>query len=280
MNPLELVRFCLTRGETSLLALAALLAACGGPGPATLTPAPLLGRYTISGGGSAIEHLTALSAAFLKLHPGVTFVIEDVGSDAGIELTASARVDLGMISRPLKTTEVGKVEVVPIGASGTGLAVNSGNPITGLTKAQLTAIYTGTVTDWAAAGGRPGKITVLLREMNASTRVAFESFLGGKPTYAKDAIELGDIDQMLDSIRSFVGAIGMVTASNRTLTDTTIRLLAIDGVAPTKETMESGAYKIGRPLSLVSHPTSVKPVILAFLDFVRGPEGQRILASI
>ena len=270
----------LTQRGVSLLATAALLAACGAPGSVTATPAPLLGRYTISGGGGALGPVQALTDAFLKLHPGITFVIEDVGSDAGVALTASGSVDLGMISRPLKEAERGKVALLPIGASGTGLAVNSANPITGLTKEQVKDVYSGAVTDWAAIGGRPGKITVLLRETNSSTRVAFESFLGGRPTYANGAIELGDIDQMLDSIRSFVGAIGMVTISDRTLTDKTIRLLAIDGDAPTNATMQSGAYKIGRPLSLVSHPTSVKPAIQRFLDFVRGPEGQRILASL
>lgn len=265
----------------SLVLVVTLTIACGGAGSKTqTTPDPIAGRYTLSGGGGALESVNLLKDAFVKLHPSVTFVVEDVGSDAGVSLTASGSVDLGMISRDLKDAERGKVQTLPIGVSGTAVVVNSVNAVTGLTKDQVKGIYVGTITDWSAVGGRPGKITVLLRESTAATRSAFESFFfDGKPTYSKDAIEVYEIQQTLQSIQSFKDSIGMVTISAQTTAEPTIRLLAIDGVAPTRTNLQNGTYKIRRPLHLVYNNTSVRPAIQAFLDFVRGPDGQRIIAN-
>ncbi len=271
-----------TRRAWSLAAVVIVAVACGGAvGPASRSADPLAGRYSISGGGGALEPVNALKDAFVKLHPSVTFVIEDVGSDAGVALTASGNVDLGMISRELKEAEKGKVTLLPIGVSGTAVAVNAVNPVTGLKKEQVRGIYAGAIADWSAVGGAPGKITVLLREPGAATRTAFESFFfDGKPVYGKDAIEVYEIEETIKSIRSFKDAIGMISITNRTMTDSSLRLIAIDGVAPTKANLQSGDYKIRRPLYVVYHPTDVKPVIQAFLDFVRSSEGQRIIAQL
>lgn len=266
-----------------LIALSLLVAACGGAAAPASTKDPLGGRYTLVGGGGALDAVNALTGAFSKRHPSVTWLIDDVGSDGGVRLVATGGADLGMISRDLKGAEKGSVGTLSIGISGTAVAVNAANPVTGLTRDQVRRIYSGEITDWSLAGGSPGTMTVLVREATSSTRSAFESyFFTSAPTYGKSVIEVHELGETLKTIASFKDAVGMVTISNATLRDATITLLAIDGVAATKENLVSGAYPIRRPLHLVhdTDPAKLKPAVRAFLDFVRGPDGQKVIAGL
>src|SRR2546428_136891 len=133
-------------------------------------------------------------------------------------------------------------------------------------------------------GATPGKIRVLIRESGASTRSAFEAYFfdGKKLPYATNAVEVTTISETVKAINSFKESIGMVTMNASTFSDNTIAFTMIDGVAASRENLNSGKYQVRRPLYFVynSDPTKLKPAIKAFLDFVKGPEGQKILAGL
>jgi phosphate transport system substrate-binding protein len=269
------------------LALSALLiASCGGANPiARPTDDPLAGSFVLKGGGGALDAVKALTSGFSASHPTVLWQgFDDVGSDAGVSLTVSGNVDLGFISRDLRTAEKGTVETIPVGASGTGVGVNTSNAVKALTKDQVAKIFTGQITDWKDVGGTPGKIRVLLREPESSTRSAFESYFFGstKPVYSKDAIEVFQIDETIKALSSFKDSIGMMTMNAKAFSTADIRMLTIDNIAATRDTLANGTYPIRRPLYFVAHtdPAKVKPTVKAFLDFVKGPEGQKILAGL
>ena len=269
------------------LVLAALLvASCGGANPiARPTDDPLAGTFVLKGGGGALDAVKALTSGFSAMHPTVIWQgFDDVGSDAGVALTVSGNVDLGFISRDLKTAEKGTVETISVGASGTGVGVNTSNTVKALTKDQVAKIFTGQITDWKDVGGAPGKIRVLLREPESSTRSAFESYFFGstKAVYSKDAIEVFQIDETLKALSSFKDSIGMMTMNAKAFSANDVRMLTIDNIAATRDTLANGTYPIRRPLYFVAHtdPAKVKPTVKAFLDFVKGPEGQKILAGL
>ena len=269
------------------LALVALLvASCGGANPiATPTNDPLAGTFVTKGGGGALDAVKALTSGFSAVHPTVLWQgFDDVGSDAGVSLTVSSTVDLGFISRDLRAPEKGTVEVVPIGASGTGVGINASSLVKALTKDQVAKIFTGQITDWKDVGGAPGTIRVLLREPESSTRSAFESYFFGstKPVYSKNAVEVFQIDETLKALGSFKDSIGMMTMNAKAFSTADVRMLTIDNIAATRETLANGTYPIRRPLFFVynTEPAKVKPTIKAFIDFVKGPEGQKILAGL
>ena len=56
-------------------------------------------------------------------------------------------------------------------------------------------------------------------------------------------------------------------------------MLALDGVAPTREAIASRAYPLLRPLYLVVR-TPTPPQVQAFLDYVLGPEGQETISAL
>ena len=110
-----------------LVLAALLLASCGGANPiARPTKDPLAGTFVLKGGGGALDAVKALTSAFTAAHPTVIWQgFDDVGSDAGVSLTVIGNVDLGFISRDLRTAEKGTVETIPIGASGTGVTATA-----------------------------------------------------------------------------------------------------------------------------------------------------------
>ena len=261
-------------GERALVgALLALTMACSTAVPAD----PFKGRYVVSGAATPIEVMQELTTAFTAKHPGMTWTFDDTGSAAAVGLVHEGPADIGMLSRSLTPEEAGTVEQASVGFSGTAVAVNEKNPVSGLTTPQIRSIFSGEVTDWSAVGGQPGHIFVLIRVPSA-TRTSFEAafFPGGHPTYPPDAARL-DVEPLLSALRDNSETIGYVPFNQRTFEQKGIKLLALDGVAPTIENLRAGTYKLARPLVIVYDPNKARPGVKAFFDFVRSADGQRII---
>jgi phosphate transport system substrate-binding protein len=269
-------------GFALLLTSAFVATSCGGA--SQVTPNGLSGgRFLLSTGGGALAQVTALTKRFTELHPGLNWLIENVGSDAGVGLVVSKHSDLGAISRDLTAAEKGTVSLEPLGVVGTAVAVNPDNPVKNLTIAQVRQVFGGEITNWSKLGGPDLPIRIFVRDTTAATRQSFDEyvFAGMTPAYASSAATVGSNAEMATSIRSFAGGIGMATLKQATVDDPKLRLLAIDGVPATMAALNDGSYKIRRPLFLVYpvDPTKMKPDVKLFLDFVRSPEGQKILGG-
>ena len=259
-----------------------LLSSCGAAVPAAPTPEPLSGTYTASGGGGALPAVEALTARFKQLHPGIDWIVSESGSNSAIKLVLSNTIDVGFVSRELTDAEKKQVTGIPIGFSGTAVIVNAANPVTNLTRGQLRQIYTGEITSWPELGGTEPMIRAYIREPNAATRQTFEAFVfaGAVASYGKNVVQQTEVEAMLTAVNSFRGAIGIASTGSRTASDKRVKMLSIDGITPTQETIASGEYKIVRPLAVIySNAAEMKPAVRAFFDFVKSAEGQRIAAA-
>jgi phosphate transport system substrate-binding protein len=58
-----------------------------------------------------------------------------------------------------------------------------------------------------------------------------------------------------------------------------VKALKVNGVAPTLENVASGTYPLVKTLTFVFKEDKLNPVARAFVDFVRSPEGERILTA-
>src|SRR3979490_2944623 len=118
-----------------------------------------------------------------------------------------------------------------------------------------------------------------IRESNAATRQTFEAFVfgGSTATYGKNVIQQIEVEAMLTAVNSFPGAIGIASTGSRAASDKRVKMLSIDGVVPSQETIASSEYKIVRPLAVIySNTAELKPAVRAFFEFVKSAEGQRI----
>jgi phosphate transport system substrate-binding protein len=243
----------------------------------------LAGTYFGSGSGAGLEQVQALANGFSALHPEVVFKLDDAGSETGVTLIQQNRIDFGYMSREPTADEARVISLSPLTGTGTAVAVNAANPVTGLTKAQVRDIFAGLITDWGAVGGQPGHaIQVLVREAESSTRSSFEAYFfdGAKPTYP-GALNVVESKEMYAQIRGVKDSIGMVTLQTSTQVDPTMRLLALNGLAATTANIGNGSYPIRRPVYFftAADPARVKPAVQAFLEFMKSPEGVQILSA-
>ena len=276
------------RGVGLLVAALLVLGACGTSGGTVLpTPAktkdPLAGDYVASGANGANPQMTALITAFSALHPGVNFKLNDIDTETSIVNVSTGDVDFGYIGRDLRTTEA-KINLTPIGVTGSALAVNAANPITNLTADQVAKMYGGTIKDWSEVGSAAGPLKAFRREAASSTRTTIESYVWGSatPAYSADVQEIFESADTIKAIGAFKGSLGTVTLSAKNLKDTTMKLIGMDGVQPTLVNLNNGAWKMSKVSYIATNPdpAKVKPAIKALLDFIKSPAGQKIITGL
>jgi phosphate transport system substrate-binding protein len=214
-----------------------------------------------------------LAAAFKEKNPDVTVTIQGGGSGVGIKSAADGTVDIGAASRELKTDETKMVVAHLLARDGIAIVVHPDNSVTGLTKDQIIQIFAGEITDWSEVGGNNGTITVIAREEGSGTRGAFEEMVMGETLITDKAILQPSNGALRTSVSTTPLAIGFLSLG---YIDSTVKPLAVDGVAPTPENCKSGRYPVVRPLYFLTkeQPTGA---VKAFIDFCTSSEGQKIV---
>ena len=113
-------------------------------------------KTTISMSGStSVAPLAAkLAKGYLKAHPGsVSFRLAQGGSDVGVADVAAGRVSIGNSSRDPKGSDPGGLVWSRIARDAICIATNANNPVSGLTQAQVQAIFSGQVRNWSQVPG-------------------------------------------------------------------------------------------------------------------------------
>jgi phosphate transport system substrate-binding protein len=240
--------------------------------------------HTISVGGStSVNPLMELFIAeYAKVKPNVRFTVSATGSGDGIKGVPTGTYEIGMSSRELTPAEIGTgLQETVIAVDGIAVIVNSKNPISNLTQAQIKDIYTGKITRWeqlgAAAKNKTGGIAVVSREPGSGTRGAFEEILGFQDQLVRGAIEFDGTGAIKAEVSRNVDAIGYISLGS---VDRTIKALDVDGVAAKNSNVVNGKYKIARPfLLLTRNGVTLNAETKAFLDWTLSKAGQNIVAT-
>ncbi len=113
------------------------------------TPATVSGKVVVAGSSSVTPVMEVLAEAYMKVNPSVTIEIQQSDSSTGMKNTIDGTCDIGMASRALKDSETGAgLTATQIALDGIAVIVNNENTLTGLTKDQVRAIFTGEALNW------------------------------------------------------------------------------------------------------------------------------------
>ena len=253
-----------------LVLLAALLGAGGCNSSSQTTSRPLC----LAGSTSVQPFAEKLAEVYMHHHPGVRIDVQGGGSSAGIYAATQGAADLGASSRELLGEEKKLVEI-PIAFDGIAVIVHPSNPLTSITLAEIRKIFGGAVNNWSALKLPPHAIDLITREEGSGTREAFEHLVMGKGEITPAAL----VQDSNGSVREIVAgdpySLGYISAG---LVDDRVKALAIDGVLPTRDNIKNHTYELVRRFLLVSRAAPAGPG-KDFLDFILGPDGQKVLET-
>ena len=183
-----------------------------------------------------------------------------------------------------------ELHLTPIGNEAFVFFVNSKNPVTRLTVEQVREIYSGAITNWSQVGGRHQSIRPFQRAENSGSQSALQRLMGDLPLIEPEEEDriagMGGIIREVASYRNYRNAIGFSFRyyAAEMVRNGDIRLLALNGIAPTKETIRDGTYPISSHFYAVTAapmgepaPEEQNETMAAFLEWILSPQGQALI---
>ena len=237
-------------------------------------------KLVISGSTTVLPIAQKAAEVYMQKNPSADISVRGGGSGVGIASIIEGTCDIADSSRPIKDSELDKsvtlgkdIKAHVIAMDGIAIVVNQANTITALTKKQLKDIYTGKVSDWADVGGAPGKIVVISRDSSSGTFEAFGEMALNKEKVRADALMQASNQAVASTVSRTPEAIGYVGLG---FMNEGVKALELNGVMPSKETVLTNKYVLGRPLFMYTNGAP-QGLVKDFIDFVKGEEGQKLV---
>ena len=200
-------------------------------------------------GSTSMEKVIGSLGEVFQEETGISFTFNPTGSGSGIKAVSEGRCDIGLSSRNLKAEEAESgLTATVLAYDGIAIIVNPENPVEDLSSETLAKIYTGEITNWSEVGGKNEKIAAFQRNQGSGSQSMLIRFTGTEDAckYRQELTSTGDV---ITTVSQNPGAVGY--ASLASVKDS-VKVVSIDGVVPSEETIKDGSYVVQRPFVLVT----------------------------
>jgi phosphate transport system substrate-binding protein len=239
---------------------------------------------TVAGSSTVMPLAEVAAEEFNVQQKDYVVTVSAGGTGSGILGIAERKNDIAMASREVTEDEKQRYgdsfEEFLVGLDGISLAVSDDvylAGVKGLSRQQVRDIYSGNITNWKELGGPDAEIYVISREEGSGTRDNFnEVVLGSRDaeTPGVDTVAMGgaEVKTAISGSDNAIGYLGFNYLGKG------VAGIAFNGVAPSYDNIKLDLYELHRHLYFY---TFGKPTdgAQAFIDFVRGPKGQKIAAQ-
>lgn len=175
----------------------------------------------------------------------------------------------------------------PIAAETLVFFVNADNPVENLTLDQVREIYSGRITNWSQVGGSDAPIQAYQRPAGGGSQAIMDKeVMGDSPMMAPVNADyvVTSMEGIIQAVRAWddqPNAIGYTVyyyANDMGMADG-LKLLSIDGISPTDETIRDGSYPIHTAYYAVmdAETPADSPTGILF-DWLLSQEGQNLIA--
>lgn len=205
----------------------------------------------------------------------------------------SHQADLIFVTSPsqseLDSAQIANVtmEIVPIISEAFVFLVNKDNPVDSLTLEQVQKIYTGEITNWKEVGGNDGPIRAMQRPINSGSQTGFLNLVMKDLTLMYPPVEwvaadMGDLIDMVAHYDNQPDAIGYSYYYYVTdmIGNPDVKLLKINGIAPTSTTISDSTYPIHTNYYSVFRSDEAKDSdVRKIVEYLLAAEGQELIEA-
>ncbi len=255
---------------TVVCLIVAMLTSCGG------TSTENGGTVSTDGSTSMEKVIGFLSEAYMEENADVRVTYNPTGSGSGIQAVMEGRCDIGLSSRNLKDEEKTNLTGTVVAIDGIAVIVNPQNPVADLTVGQIAALYKGEITNWNDVGGADAPVVLVGREAASGTRDGFESITDTEDLckYSQELTSTGDVVQTVASNPNAIGYASLASVKD------TVKILDVEGVTPTTQTIQNGTYKVQRNFIFVTKKNAeLSETAKAFFDFATSGKADDLIVK-
>lgn len=247
------------------------------------TTLPVRAESLVASGCSVSNfgYLADLAKDYERL-TGVSIMVRSGGSVLGLEEIKSGKTDFAASCRGRESGDPDNVEFIPAAWDALVFIVHPSNPLASISLAEVQGIYQGGISDWRQFRNAPrGPIKLFISRPQKGLSGVEDSttklvLAGKQPVGTDETMTLastGIVEQLVEKTPEGFATTGFTSARKRQ-----VKMLALNGVVPTKANIIAKKYPFARPLYLVV-PRSAKPGVREFVGFVLSRKGQDLISS-
>lgn len=178
-------------------------------------------------------------------------------------------------------------EQTPFATDAFVFVVNESNPVSSITVEQARKIYTGEITNWKELGGEDREIIPFQRNSGAGSQTLMEKLvMDGQPMMeAPTDYVVGSMGQLMEAVKSYDGSPGAIGYSVYYYAEEMkmaqgLKMLALEGVEPTPDTIRSETYPLINPKYVVIPADAAEDAPNRILyNWLLSEEGQKLVAQ-
>jgi phosphate transport system substrate-binding protein len=248
------------------------------------------GSITVKGSDTLVILAQKWAEVYMGKHPETKIQVTGGGSGIGFAALQNNTTDVADASRPIKAAEIQacikafgkKPKEYKVALDGLSIYVHNSNPLNEISVDQLEQIFTGKVKNWKEIGGNDTPITVYSRENSSGTYEFFKEHILKGEDFVSSAQTMPGTAALLQSVSRDPNGVGYGgKAYGHGAKILKVKKTADSpAVEPTEETVKNGSYPIWRYLYNYLNPDKDKGEIHAYLNWIRGPEGQNMVGEV
>jgi phosphate transport system substrate-binding protein len=270
----------------SVAALSLVLAACGGSAGGGEGGGQVSGTINIEGSSTVQPITQAAAELFREEYPDAKIEVGGAGTSDGFEAFCQGDTQISDASRPIDVAEevpvceengVEYIEI-PVAYDGISVVVNKQNDwATDVTSDELKTMWEpaaeGKITQWSQVRSDwPDRELSLYGPGTESGTYEFfnEVIVGNEEEVNRSDYEASEDDNVLvQGVSGDENALGYFGFSYYENNRDKLKVLAVDGVEPTEDTIRSGDYLLSRPLFIYVSTDALKnnEAVKPFVDF-------------